>query len=351
MTNNKVLLIQGSIPHYRADIFNKLAEKVDLTVIYSDGTVPKNAEFKTIQVPYKILKFRIHTKNIYKIASKFDVVICMYDFSYICFRLLHLLPHKYKLIYWGIGVAVGYDVRYDSCDIFKSLKNSMQKSDALLFYCDYPKKKYAKMGIAEEKMFVADNTVKVLPIEKKKKDKILFVGSLYKQKKIFELLENYHRAYKKNKDIFNLTIIGDGDEYDNVLRWVKENCLSKKIELTGGIYDEEVLSKYFESAVMTISPDQAGLTVLKSMGYGVPFITHKDAITGGEIFNIHHNIDGVLLQDFNEIECVILDAADNTQKFVDMGNAAKKYYDSNRTVDNMVQGFVDAIEYVMEREK
>lgn len=351
MKKTKVLLIQGSVPHYRVDIFNKIAQNVDLTVMYSDGTAPLNAGFKTMQVPYRVIKYRVHKKNIYKIAQKFDVVICMYDFSYICFRMLYLLPHKYKLIFWSIGVAAGYDIRYDSVDIFKYLKCSMKKADALLFYSEYPKIKYAKMGISDEKMFVAHNTVKVLPIKEKKKDRILFVGSLYKQKKIFELLENYHKAYQKNNDIFNLTIIGDGAERNNVLGWINENGMSEKIELTGGIYEEEVLSKYFESAVMTISPDQAGLTVLKSMGYGVPFVTHKNAITGGEIFNIHHNIDGILLDDFNEIEKVILEASDNLQKFVDMGNEAKRYYDSNRTVDNMVQGFVDVIEYVTGKDK
>lgn len=347
MIKTKVLLIQGRVPHYRADIFNNLAEKVDLTVMYSEGAVPDNARFKTIHVPYKTMRYKVHQRNIYKIAQKFDVVICMHDFSYIYFRLLYLLPHKYKLIFWGIGVSAGYDIRYDSCAVLKYLKNSMKKADALLFYCDYPKKKYAKMGILEEKMFVANNTVRVLPINIKDKDKILFIGSLYKQKKIFELLNAYYNAYKKNNAIFDLIIIGDGVEYESVLNWVKEKGLSEKIELTGGIYDDTILSKYFESAIITISPDQAGLSVLKSMGYGVPFVTHKNAITGGEIFNIHHDMDGILMEDFDEIEKVILDAANNPQKFISMGIEAKKYYDSNRTVDVMVQGFVDAIEYVM----
>ena len=118
MKKTKVLLIQGVIPHYRVEIFNRLAQKVDLTVMYSEGDVPASADFNTIKIPCKKIRYRIHLKNVYSIAQKYDAVICMYDMSYVYARLLYLLPHKYKLIYWGIGVSAGYTVRFDSIDIF-----------------------------------------------------------------------------------------------------------------------------------------------------------------------------------------------------------------------------------------
>lgn len=346
----KVLILQEFLPHYRVEIFNKLAEFVDLTVSYSAGKMPEGANFEIMYIPQFRIRHKFHKKNIYALAKKFDVVICLHDFTYILNRLLYILPHKYKLIFWGIGVSAGYSVRYDgNQNFFKKSKRSMEKADALLFYSSYPKQKYASLGIDDEKMFVANNTVKVLPIETAEKDNILFIGSLYREKKIFELLDGYLKAYKTNKDICKLVIIGDGDEYTNIKQWTSDNQLTEKVVLTGGIYEEEILAKYFSSAIMCISPDQAGLSVLKSMGYGVPYVTHKNAITGGEIFNIHHNIDGILMQDFNEIEKIILDASSNPEKYLKFGQAAKKYYDENRTVDNMVKGFTDAIKYVIRK--
>jgi glycosyltransferase involved in cell wall biosynthesis len=207
--------------------------------------------------------------------------------------------------------------------------------------------KYAKMGISRDKLFVANNTVEVLPTnEYKEKNTIVFVGSLYKQKRIFELLENYKAAYTERQDIPELIVIGDGDQRSAVEAWIAENKLSAKIRLTGGIYDEQVLSAYFASAIACISPGQAGLTVLKSMGYGVPFVTTKDAVTGGEIFNINNNINGLVLDNYNEMKSVILETLTNRDRFIAMGQAAGDFYEENRQIGMMVDGFEKAINYV-----
>lgn len=349
ISKTKVLLLQGTIPPYRVDVFNELAKRVDLTVVYSYGELPNNVNFKTMYIPTFKLRYNIHTKNIYYLANQFDAVICMFDFSYIYFRLLYQLPHKYKLIFWGIGVSAGYNTRYDSNETYyDKVKNAILKADAMIFYSSYPQKKYIEKGVLPEKLFVANNTVKVLEINECKRDKILFVGSLYKQKKIFELLENYYNAYKQNKNISDLIIIGDGDEYSSICEWIEKKDLSEKVILTGSIYDEKTLAEYFSEGIICISPDQAGLSVLKSMGYGVPFVTHKNAITGGEIFNIKNGVNGILIDSFDELEEIILDTAVNKEKFLTMGRNAKEYYYDNRTVSQMVDSFEQSIKYVIQ---
>ena len=346
----KVLLIQGQIPEYRVPIFNKLAEKVDLTLLYSEGNLPVGVNFKTIKIPTFKLRYNIHKKNIYFLAQNYDVVICMMDFSYLYFRFLYLLPHKYKLIYWGIGVSASYNERYDNNPaIVEKCSGIINKTDAAIFYSQYPTSKYAALGVPEDKLFVANNTVRVDELPDLEKDSFLFVGSLYKQKKIEVLLEAYLEAYKKNRDIHKLVVIGGGDQYDAIDQWIRENGLEGKIVLTGAIFDEAILKEYFAKAFLCISPDQAGLSVLKSMGYGVPFVTHKDSITGGEIFNIKNRENGILLDSFDEIENILTDCTVNPGVYLDMGVEAKKHYDTYRTVDHMVSGFVDAVEYVMNK--
>lgn len=344
----KVLLLQGSIVHYRVPVYNELAQKVDLTVVYSEGSVPEDVCFKYQYIPTIKKHYKIHKKNIYRLAKNYDVVICMFDFSYLYFRLLDIFPHKYKLIYWGIGVSAGYNERYDeNQNIIKKTLGYIKRADAMLFYADYPVQKFAKLGIKKEKLFVANNTVKVLKHKEKNKDCLLFIGSLYKQKKINVLLEAYWIAYQKNSNIPNLILIGEGSERENIEQWIAKYGLNEKITLTGGIYNEEKLVTYFEKAILCISPDQAGLSVLKSMGYGVPYVTHRDAITGGEIFNIKNGINGILMESFDELENIILEASADIGKFLQMGRNAEQYYYENRTIEKMVSGFEQAINYVM----
>ena len=46
--------------------------------------------------------------------------------------------------------------------------------------------------------------------------------------------------------------------------------------------------------------------MLKSMRYGVPYVTSKNAIMGGEIFNIHHGVDAMLMDNFSEFANILV---------------------------------------------
>jgi glycosyltransferase involved in cell wall biosynthesis len=143
-----------------------------------------------------------------------------------------------------------------------------------------------------------------------------------------------------------LVVIGDGEESSAIKKWVKDRDLQDKVVLTGAIYNEEKLSRYFTHAIMCISPDQAGLAVLQSFGYGTPFVTHKDAITGGERLNIKNNETGILLDSFDQMTNIICDSSRNRDFYIEMGRKAKQFYDNNRTIPHMVNGFLNAITFV-----
>lgn len=349
MKKIKVLLIQEVITHYRVEIFNRLSELVDLTVVYVKGNIPDDLKCKTLYNPYYKLRYKFYKYNMRKIARQYDVVICPFDFSYMFSRLVDIFPRKFKLIRWGIGVAASYDVSYDSCEkTVKKFCKKIKKADAAVFYSNYPISKYKKMGVSDKKLYVANNTVIVEKLDSiKEKDSILFVGTLYKQKGVDILINSYLNAYNKNSDIPKLVIVGDGEEKDNIKKLISDNKLDDKIILTGAIFDEKVLCEYFSKAIICVSPNQAGLTVLKSMGYGVPYVTHEKAITGGEIFNIVDGENGFIIKDWQELDEIILSCTNNKSKFLEMGAKAQEYYNTHCTPENMVKGFVDAINYAI----
>ena len=134
-----------------------------------------------------------------------------------------------------------------------------------------------------------------------------------------------------------------------IKQWVEDNKLEGKINVLGPIYDNEKKADLFQKTLACISPLQGGLSVLESMGYGVPYITDANAITGGEAFNIEDGVTGLRIECMNasKLKDIILDISSNKQKYIEMGNNAYKHYWSCRKPEDMAQGVIRAIEYVL----
>jgi len=350
----KVLLIQQVIPVYRLPIFNLLAQKVDLTVIYESGSVPKNALFTAKRVEaFRIPRLgKVYRGGLKRLTKGFDIVINSYDTpGYAVRRLGRMKYGGFGLIHWGIGVSASYSSPYDAKDSDASFyERILRESDACLFYSDYPVRKYMALGWPAEKLFVAPNTVRVeRDPEPREKNTLLFLGSLYPQKGFDELLEQYALAVSENPRVPKLVIIGDGSEKCRIEAWIQEHQLQERITLAGAIFDDAVLGRYFSTAIACVSPNQAGLTVLKSMGCGVPYITRRDAITGGELFNIESGVNGVLYGAPDELKGILLDLTEHNETYMLYGKNARAYYEANRKPEDMVNGFLAAIAYAQLR--
>lgn len=361
MDNNakkiKVLILYNKLFHYRIPIFNILAKDVDLTVAFSQGTEPKEKpDFKVINLPvFKYKRIVIHKNNIYRICQQYDAVIAYGDIAWLS---LSTLPfrHKrsFKIIFWSIGVSASYDKKFDAISKWDKIRNFFyRKADALVFYTDYPFAKYIRANFNKDKLFVACNTVEIYKDFKPSVDRnsLLFIGTLYMQKGLLLLLDNYKMAYEINPEILPLNIVGGGDEYAMVKSWITNNGLSHKVFLHGAVFDPRIKADFFSKAVACISPVQAGLSVLESMGYGVPFVTMHDSITGGERLNIKNGVNGILLQDLAELKDIILEITEKPQEFIQMGNVARDYYLRNRKPEHMAKGLLNAILYVSGKQK
>lgn len=356
MTSNspKVLILDNDLIHYRIPIYNILAQKFDLThACCYPQKIEDEMLFKRITLKtYKIAGFQLQKNNLFRLCQKYDAVICQGDIHYLQYATLPMhCRRKFKIAFWGIGVSASYDKHFDANNKWDKVRDFFyKKADAQVFYTDYPIEKYVKCGYKRESLFVAPNTVEVEAFdENATRSSILFIGTLYAEKGIMHLLEAYDRAYSINHSLPYLDIIGKGPDFENVKVWINEKGLTNQITMHGAIYDRTVKAKFFEKALACISPLQAGLSVLESQGYGTTFITTKDAITGGEIFNINNGKTGILLNDVNSLSDVILDIANNPQKYVEIGKAGREHYLACRKPSDMAQGFVDAVEYMLRK--
>lgn len=73
----------------------------------------------------------------------------------------------------------------------------------------------------------------------------------------------------------NILLIGDGPERDRLERLASE--LKLQVHFAGAVYDEARLGSMLMACRVTVSPGKTGLTVVHSIGYGVPVISHDDS--------------------------------------------------------------------------
>lgn len=350
----KVLLLENDLMHYRIPVYNILAQKYDFThaCCYPKKIVDEIHFSRITFSPFRVGPFELQRNNLFELCQKYDVVIGYGDIHYLQYASIPLRPwRKFKFAFWGIGVSASYDKHFDTITRWDGVRDFFYKrADAYVFYTSYPIEKYVKRGFDRSALFVAPNTVEVDYLEGVgPKRNLLFIGTLYKEKGIQYLLDAYRSAYQIDSNIPVLDIIGDGPDFNPVACWIKESGLSDRIILHGAIYDKKIKASFFQSAIACISPLQAGLAVLESQGYGTAFITTKDAITGGEIFNISDGETGVLMDDVSELRDIILDIAASPEKYEKIGKNAREFYQSCRKPSDMAQGFIDVIDYMLSK--
>lgn len=345
----KLLIQQEQITPYRIDIFNLVSKYYDTTVVHQGPLISENlVSFKQeIKKTYKIGPFFF--QNLSNLSKVYDVIITSANLRYLNNFFLALFPKKFKWITWGIGVSASYKEKFDSNKRYDFLRYLVfGRSDALIFYSDYPIKKYLDNGINISKLFVAHNTYSNKCDFSNQRNYLIFIGSLFEGKGLMKLLEQYKLAFSKfGKNLLPLKIIGGGKLEKQLIKYIENNNLKNKIELLGPIFEKKKLNTILSKALLSISPNQAGLAVLHSMSCGVAFVTSKDSITGGEILNIQKNYNGIIYKDYNELHNIIIDAHNNPLKYIEMGKKAYKYYYENRTGTKMVSGFIEAINQVI----
>jgi glycosyltransferase involved in cell wall biosynthesis len=358
MKKVKVVIFIHVLQHYRIPIFNLVANDVDLTIVCNNKAAFENntnINFSIVNVGIKkVGPFILHDTSIRKIISEFDVVVGLLNLRCLDLLLFSMYPfRKQKYLSWGIGVTASYDKHFDTKDISHYIRLVASVfSDALIFYSDYPLKYYKKIK-NNKSLFVANNTIEnkfYKDSSVSQKDTFLFVGSLYKEKGLSEMIHSYRVAYDIAGDALpNFLIVGEGDLKEELLFLIKQLNLCNKVKLIGAIYDPYELAAIFRKTLICVSPRQAGLSVLTSMSNAVPFVTTKNAITGGEIFNIKDGSNGLTLSHQDEMCNVFLDASLNKDKYFKMGLLARKFYEDSRQPHSMSRAISDAIIYTVRK--
>lgn len=352
---SKILILQNELSAYNVPVYNEISNHYDLTVgYYLNDKSNQICLFKKHLFSVRRFKSMVIVKGVVRFAKDFDLVCIAPNMHVINYCFMPYLRRKFKVVNWSIGFRASYlhpyKTRRKHTFLDKIFQSILTHCDASIFYMEKAKEFWKGTSLDMNRVFIAPNTTAVEPIDiiPEKKQNLLFVGTLYREKGLLNLLNSVKEVVEKGIENVHLIIIGDGECRKELEDFVRKHQLSDNVCFTGSVFNEIELSRYFSEALLCISPNQAGLTCPKSMGYGVPFVTSVNAITGGEIFHITPNKNGLLYSEDKELTTIVEDACKNPRKYIQMGYAARDYYNKNATIKHMASGAMAAFKFALE---
>ncbi|MBG6131708.1 glycosyltransferase involved in cell wall biosynthesis [Aquimarina sp. EL_43] len=342
----KVLILQNTILHYRKALYNELSKNYDVTILHS-GKVSKNQDDYYNEIVCKNKKigpFYLQTKVLSEVRKhKYDAIISMFDIRWIC-NIVAMYTHRRqaKFIWWGAWIT-------DNKLANKIRLYLTNKKHNSILYTEDAKESFVKLGVNKNKLFVANNTFDVGKRKKcylhENKNSILFVGSLNERKENDVLIKAFNSIKNEIRKDINLVFVGDGKEEDYLKALVQELQLNERVIFIGRINDADRLIDFYKEAIVSVSFGQAGLSVLQSFGFGVPFVTKRNAISGGEKTNIKHGENGFFSEDnITSLESILIRLINDIEYSRKLGKFAYEYYTNFCTIENMAKGMVSAIE-------
>lgn len=305
----KVVIAYRVLQAWRIPVFERLAAlpDIDLTVLYGEdfafskvksAPAPESFNSKCL----KGLKWRLRTSNgeafIPFSPSLFgelvrlrpDVIVAEGASNFlnniVCFVYAKL--YRKKIIQWGLGEIQGRKLSLHR-RLLNLVFNSVEKmSDAVICYSSVGSGYYRRLGLRNEKIFVAVNVVDTekrfrdlreycsresleFPSPLPKRFEIIFVGAVTTGKNVETLIEAYQILFSKvDPALHHLTIVGDGDRLEKIRRQVADSGLAANVTFTGHVGSG--IERYFYGASVFVLPGLGGLAVSDALSHGVPVI-------------------------------------------------------------------------------
>lgn len=283
-------------PHYRDAIYSKIDKELNYDLFFGHKVpvIMRQIDVSTYRNYQKDLK-NIFFKNLYwqygavrNVFKPYNNYIMTGDLSGLSTWVVMLLAKlSGKRVYlWSHG---WYERDNKVKSFFRKLFFSL--SHKVLLYGDFAKELMIKHGINEEKLvgiynsldydtqLKVRNELTYTDVFSKKFGNnyptLSYVGRIQKWKRL-DLLIDAMAQLKKEGLPLNLIIIGAESEDTGIYDYIKKNDLTESVWLYGETYNEDEIGSLIFNSDICVSPGNVGLTVIHSLMYGTPVITHSD---------------------------------------------------------------------------
>lgn len=346
-----VLLHQREVLHYRVAIYNRLdtylSERGWQLVVIAQGVQPDTPH----DVRFSLRAVEAGTVEVLRAVHRErpEAVIMFVNAreKYLFPVLISLRFAGIPAIYWGHGLDLE-----DKDSRLKRLVYKVEHSlcDALLLYSEDLRQYIAPRW--HRKTFIARNTIDTsllrfsgLPPDEirarhgiETTRNIICVGRLQRRKRIDDLVDAFQRISHNG---YGLILVGS--DTDGCLR----NVRHPRIYHLGALFGDQV-TQLLEAADVSCMPGHVGLGIVDAMFYGLPFVT-EDVDHAPEIMYLKHGVNGYMVPagDVNALAGKLeLLLKDDTLR-ARFSAAAKRTVAQEASVELMLAGFGDALEYVV----
>ena len=359
----RVGIQQRVLPAYRADFFDLLAEAYQGNLsVFSGQPRPDEAlgELANLQIAQQYSAENLHfgkgsayvcyQHNILKWLKTWDphVLIMEANPRYPSSNLaINWMQHKKRpVIGWGLGAPKQRLTKRLLANTFRTA--FLKQFDYLITYSNQGKEDYIALGIEENRIFIAPNSVARKPLYplpfrpedefKDGKATILFVGRLQARKKLeflFQACAGLPEGLQPH-----LWIVGDGPEreYFEVLA----SAMYPDVEFLGALYGID-LDPLYKQADLFVLPGTGGLAVQQAMSFGLPVIVGE---ADGTQSVLVREENGWVLDDNSDtaaFTALLQEALSSPQRLRAMGRESFRIVQEDVNVERMVQVFHLAI--------
>ncbi|MSR29185.1 MAG: glycosyltransferase [Phycisphaerales bacterium] len=303
----RVAVVYHFFAHYRRPIVEALArsEVSDFTFCGDDhdyeSTIKKaefSAEVRFIRCPTRrIARSFMWQRGIVRLAlaRRFDTLIFLGNANWIATWAAAVAARATgkHVIFWSHGFLGAP----------RGLKGLIRRAFFALahthmFYGNNARRHAIDIGWAPERLYVVHNSLDIdeqtrqrRGVSAERRDQlrrqmfghstapiVIFTGRIGRARRL-DLLVEAARLLRLDGVALNLLLVGDGELRPDIERRAREAGLTA--HFTGACYDESLIAAYFAMATVAVLPAQAGLSVIHSLTYGVPVITHSDIASQG----------------------------------------------------------------------
>jgi glycosyltransferase involved in cell wall biosynthesis len=376
---SKIILIHRIFASYRKPIYDKLAEIYDFLLLHGlndktikQATTPYSKSIKAFQ--YSKNDTHLFLKSFTKLL-KVGPKVVIHEFAigilsllpmYVCCKLLGT---KFILYSHGYNRLTGFHPEKSWSDKYRVFL--MKRADAIILYTNSDKERLST-HIKSDKIFVAQNTLDTkhlveirnhLAEEGKEKLKLrlgfthkynlTFIGRLLGEKMPETVLHVFDIIQKKLPNQVGIHFVGGGD-ITPLQAIVDSKKWQNHVTFHGAVYEDKKSGEFLYASDMMIMPGYLGLAVNHAFIFDCPVVSFLQTENGPfhspEIEYVVENETGFLIPDLSveKMANAIVSYLQNEPLQLKTKENIRFKMENELTIDNMVKGFTDAIDYVLQ---